>query len=102
MIRVRFVWLVLLLLAEAPQANFSPPRVTTDGMILQRDKPECIWGKRKEGAEVKAWIAGGQSNIQWSLSGSIHQRDALDIRQPQALERRGLLVSPTFPLKANS
>ncbi len=102
MIRVRFVWLVPLLLAEAPQANFSLPRVTSNGMILQRDKPECIGGKRKEGCEVKAWIAGGQSNVEWSLSGSIHQRDACDIRQPQALERRGLLVSATLTQKANS
>mgnify|MGYP006187497349 CR=1 FL=1 len=58
MIRVRFVWLVPLLLAEAPQANFSLPRIISDGMILQRDKPECIRGKGKEGAEVKAWLNG--------------------------------------------
>jgi hypothetical protein len=42
MIRVRFIWLVPLLLAEALQANFFLPRVIFDGMIPQRDKPECI------------------------------------------------------------
>ena len=130
MIRVRIVWLVPLLLAGALQANFSLPHVLSDGMVLQRDKPVRIWGKGKEGAEIKAWlngqdgkttvqkgrwsinfdpyqaggpyeltiqsvektqiikdvligevwIAGGQSNMQWSLSGSIHQRDAFMMR----------------------
>ena len=130
MIRVRIVWLVPLLLAGALQANFSLHHVLSDGMVLQRDKPVRIWGKGKEGTEIKAWlngqdgkttvqkgrwsisfdpyqaggpyeltiqsgektqiikdvligevwIAGGQSNMQWSLSGSIHQRDAFMMR----------------------
>ncbi|MBT3637552.1 MAG: hypothetical protein HN531_11470 [Opitutae bacterium] len=130
MIRITLALLAPLLLTGALQANFSLPHVLSDGMVLQRDKPVRIWGKGKEGAEVKAWlngqdgkttvqngrwsitfepyqaggpfeltiqsgektqiikdvmigevwIAGGQSNMQWSLSGSIHKEQALSMK----------------------
>ena len=135
MIRVRIALFVPLLFAGALQANFSLPHVLSDGMVLQRDKPVRIWGKGKEGAEIKAWlnghdgkttvqkgrwsinfdpyqgggpyeltiqsgektqiikdvligevwIAGGQSNMQWSVSGSIHKEQALSMRENKRL-----------------
>jgi len=156
MIRITLALLAPLLLTGALQANFSLPHVLSDGMVLQRDKPVRIWGKGKEGAEVKAWlngqdgktkvkdgewsisfdpyqaggpfeltiqsgektqiikdvmigevwIAGGQSNMQWSLSGSIHKRDAFMMKDnnrirvfKQTRHSTGTLQFDTLPTK---
>jgi sialate O-acetylesterase len=48
----------------------------------------------------EVWIAGGQSNMQWSVSGSIHKEQALSMRENKRLrvfkQTRNSSASPQF------
>jgi len=50
------IWLFILLISNAAQAQLQLAKIFTDDMVLQRNKPVPVWGKYIPGYEIKVSI----------------------------------------------
>lgn len=67
----RFAGLLLALLcARAAEAEVVLPRILGHNMVLQRDKPVCIWGTASAGEQVKLNFAGQNKQTHADAAGN--------------------------------
>jgi len=67
-ILLRFLCIYLTIIACEAAANVKLPRLVSDGMILQRDKPIRLWGWADDGEQVSVTL-GSQTRVVTAQSG---------------------------------
>ena len=60
-------WLALVPAASA--ASLEMPRVFSDGMVLQRDRPLPVWGQAQPGCEVRVTLDGAAASAKAGAEG---------------------------------
>jgi len=80
----------MFLIATQVQAEVKPASLFADGMVLQRDRPLCVWGTAAAGEQVKVVFAGQDQHTAADAQGRWQVKlDAL----PASAEPRELIIS---------
>ncbi len=103
-ILLRFVCIYLTVIAFGAAADVKLPRLVSDGMVLQRDKPISLWGWADDGEQVtvsldKQTLSTKAQAGKWQLTFKPHKAGGpfvLDIQGKNHLQVKDVLIGDVW------